>query len=70
MGVFIKRLKVNPFEEEMTEIRCRKCRRLLMKGAVAVVEIKCPKCGYIQTIEGGKEILNRKSQSAASVRMT
>lgn len=35
------------------EIRCKKCRRLLMKGAVEYVEIKCPKCGYIQKV--GKE---------------
>ncbi len=32
------------------EIRCRKCCRLLMKGRVVRVEIKCPKCGYIQRI--------------------
>jgi len=32
------------------EIRCKKCRRLLMKGEVKAVEIKCPKCGYIQKI--------------------
>lgn len=32
------------------EIRCRKCNRLLMKGEVRHVEIKCPKCGFIQEI--------------------
>ncbi len=42
----------------MTEIRCKKCRRLLMKGAVTVVEIKCPKCGYIQIIEGGESVIS------------
>ena len=31
----------------MTEIRCKKCNRLLMKGLVACVEIKCAKCGYL-----------------------
>lgn len=38
------------------EIRCKKCRRLLMKGEIKVIEIKCPKCGYIQTIgeKGGE----------------
>ncbi len=36
----------------MSDIRCRKCRRLLMKGKVKEVEIKCPKCRYIQTIKG------------------
>ncbi|MCD8553495.1 Com family DNA-binding transcriptional regulator [Seleniivibrio sp.] len=32
------------------EIRCRRCGRLLMKGHVRAVEVKCPKCGYIQVI--------------------
>jgi phage FluMu protein Com len=40
------------FERSMSEIRCKKCRRLLMKGEVKAVEIKCPKCGHIQVIEG------------------
>jgi len=46
----------------MTEIRCKKCLRLLMKGTVVVVEIKCPKCGYIQIIKGGE---NNISDSGA-----
>jgi phage FluMu protein Com len=32
------------------EIRCKKCKRLLMKGEVQAIEIKCPKCGYVQKI--------------------
>jgi len=32
------------------EIRCRRCGRLLMKGHVRLVEVKCPKCGFIQVI--------------------
>jgi len=31
--------------ETLPEIRCR---RLLMKGEIKWVEIKCPKCGYVQ----------------------
>ena len=31
----------------MTEIRCVKCRRLLMKAETAKAEVKCPKCGYL-----------------------
>ncbi|MEA3224216.1 MAG: Com family DNA-binding transcriptional regulator [Thermodesulfobacteriota bacterium] len=34
----------------MGEIRCKKCGRLLMKGEIIEVEIKCPKCGYVQTL--------------------
>lgn len=32
----------------LPEIRCRRCRRLLMKGEVKQVEVKCPKCGCVQ----------------------
>lgn len=39
------------YEKQMkSEIRCRKCKRLLMKGEVRHIEIKCPKCGLIQEI--------------------
>lgn len=34
----------------MTEIRCRKCNRKLFEAAAAYIEIKCPKCGLIQSI--------------------
>ena len=34
----------------MTEVRCKKCNRLLMKGIVVEVQIKCPKCGYMNFI--------------------
>jgi len=48
----------------MKEIRCRKCNRLLMKGEVLKIEIKCPKCGYIQSFLGerpwGKEVIRNK----------
>jgi iron complex transport system substrate-binding protein len=42
------------------EIRCKKCKRLLMKGEVQAIEIKCPKCGYVQTIDGkgGEKIVS------------
>ena len=37
----------------MTEIRCVKCRRLLMKAEnlIGEIEIKCPKCGFIDLVE-------------------
>jgi len=40
----------------MTEIRCKKCNRLLMKtqeGPIkgqCIIETKCPKCGYYNEI--------------------
>lgn len=35
----------------MIEIRCVKCHRLLMKGKIVIAEIKCPKCGFVDTVE-------------------
>jgi len=34
------------------EERCKKCGRLFFKGELndAKIEIKCPKCGYVQSI--------------------
>ncbi len=34
----------------MIEIRCVKCKRLLMKANHFEGEIKCPKCGYTNKI--------------------
>ncbi len=34
----------------MTEIRCVKCNRLLMKAQMVLGEVKCPKCGYINKV--------------------
>ncbi len=40
----------------MTEIRCVKCGRLLLKADLlfdyVAAEIKCPKCGYINKFLG------------------
>lgn len=48
--------------EYKNEIRCKKCRRLLMKGEIRAIEIKCPKCGYVQIIneKGGEKIVSSK----------
>jgi len=35
-------------DHALPEIRCRRCRRLLLKGEVKQVQIKCPKCGCLQ----------------------
>ena len=49
----------------MTEIRCVKCNRLLMRGDVKIVEIKCPKCGFVMTVRAslpgsGGKLFNQK----------
>lgn len=36
------------------KILCRKCGRMLMRGEILCVEIKCPKCGYLQEISEKK----------------
>jgi phage FluMu protein Com len=36
------------------EVRCCQCNRLLFRGLVEDVEIKCPRCGAIQWIGGNK----------------
>ena len=35
------------------EVRCTRCNRLFFRGKMdkAEIEIKCPKCGYCQTIK-------------------
>jgi len=44
---------VPAMRETLPEIRCR---RLLMKGEIKRVEIKCPKCGYVQTEKARPEL--------------
>lgn len=34
-------------ESKVVEVRCKKCKGLLMKAEYGEVEIKCRKCGYI-----------------------
>ena len=36
--------------EEKPEIRCGQCGRLLGKGDIVHVEIKCPRCGTLNQI--------------------
>ncbi|ADU66746.1 Com family DNA-binding transcriptional regulator [Desulfurispirillum indicum] len=35
----------------LPEVRCKRCKRLLFKGYVVEVEMKCPKCGAIQRFD-------------------
>jgi iron complex transport system substrate-binding protein len=39
----------------LKQIKCRKCKKMLFRGQVVEVEIKCPKCGHIQIINGEKK---------------
>ncbi|MGQ3663300.1 Com family DNA-binding transcriptional regulator [Citrobacter braakii] len=31
--------------------RCEKCNKLLLKGHFIEIEIKCPRCGHLQTLK-------------------
>lgn len=39
-------------EAELVLYRCPHCNRLLFKGCVRYVEIKCPRCGYVYNVSG------------------
>ncbi|UCZ55976.1 Com family DNA-binding transcriptional regulator [Desulfurispirillum indicum] len=34
--------------QALHEVRCKRCNRLLFKGSVISVEVKCPKCRSVQ----------------------
>ena len=60
----------------MTEIRCVKCNRLLMKSngngsKGLVLEVKCPKCGFIHSYSLGEfsidELLDKDRLMIAEV---
>ncbi|MBR1777849.1 MAG: Com family DNA-binding transcriptional regulator [Alphaproteobacteria bacterium] len=44
----------------MESIRCLKCNKLLFKANSAEVEIKCPRCGTLNTIT----VKNRNNQES------
>ena len=44
----------------MESIRCPKCNKLLFKANSASVEIKCPRCGAMNTIT----VLNRNNNES------
>ncbi|CUH97697.1 hypothetical protein P22_3832 [Propionispora sp. 2/2-37] len=43
---------VRELQETLPSMRCKYCNRLLYRGVVQTIEIKCPKCGMIQLITG------------------
>jgi len=45
---------IKMINQKLREIRCRKYNRLLMKGDVLQIEIKCPKCGYMQKLRADR----------------
>lgn len=38
------------------DIRCKKCNRLLCKGCFQWLEIKCPRCGFLQGVHDDQEV--------------
>jgi phage FluMu protein Com len=50
--------------ELLTEVRCPRCNRLLFKGQVIQVEIKCPKCHLCQNITTVKHCFSIEVEAA------
>lgn len=50
------------------ETRCKKCGRLFFRGNLkeCKIEIKCPKCGYVQIVECRKKSLILKNKIVES----
>ncbi len=45
---------IKMINQKFSEIRCRKYNRLLMKGDVLQIEIKCPKCAHIKKLRADR----------------
>ncbi|WP_340162591.1 Com family DNA-binding transcriptional regulator [Dendrosporobacter quercicolus] len=47
--------KIVFLKSKLSEVRCRRCGRLLFCGIVEEVEIKCPRCKTVQMVGGRKQ---------------
>lgn len=47
----------------MTEVRCGKCNRLLGKGIPGNIEVKCPRCGTINTFLNNKQTIEPRERA-------
>nr|WP_143122650.1 Com family DNA-binding transcriptional regulator [Sporomusa acidovorans] len=47
----MRKVSLKVQHSETIAFRCPKCNRLLFKGCIKYVEIKCPRCGHIQYVE-------------------
>lgn len=50
----------------MTDFRCKNCNRLLFRGTIDSVQIKCPRCGVVlnlkpQSLPEGQNIIQGDS---------
>lgn len=46
---------VREFRGDLPSVRCECCNRLLFRGVVETIEIKCPKCGAVQVLNRGDQ---------------
>lgn len=46
---------VMEFRGNLPSVRCECCNRLLFRGVVDTIEIKCPKCGAVQVLNRGEQ---------------
>ncbi|MDO8282689.1 MAG: Com family DNA-binding transcriptional regulator [Thermodesulfovibrionia bacterium] len=41
---------------ELPNVRCKKCGKLLFKGEFTEIEVKCPRCNFLQTFRGAQAL--------------
>nr|WP_092073898.1 ABC transporter substrate-binding protein [Dendrosporobacter quercicolus]NSL47856.1 ABC transporter substrate-binding protein [Dendrosporobacter quercicolus DSM 1736]SDM69707.1 iron complex transport system substrate-binding protein [Dendrosporobacter quercicolus] len=58
---------VKELKGTLPSIRCNYCNRLLYRGVVQAIEIKCPKCAAVQSIKGCRSIKPGGNIAADSV---
>ncbi len=47
-------------DNRLVDVRCKKCNKLLMKGQVVWVKVKCTKCGYINDLQYKLKLVENK----------
>ena len=62
-GKGVLTVRGKPVKDVMTEIRCGACERLLAKGSVVRLEIKCPRCKALNHVRAENPSKSQDGQS-------
>ena len=52
-------------KDEQGELRCGNCNRLLGKGTVILLTIKCPRCGTMNVIQSAGDQVDQSAEGKA-----